>query len=251
MKKITRKRLMIYAAIIFVLSIFCFWQNNMLTVSDYSYDTDKIAEGLDGFKIVQISDLHNKSFGKDNKHLLEKIAELNPDIIVLTGDIVDSDHTDIPKVVDFVRGAVNIAPTYYISGNHEYWLSDSEFDDMISEIKKAGSVYLSDESVAVEKSGSEFVLIGINDCSLENFSVKCPKLNDNELNVVLAHEPQFIDTYSTHGNIDLVLSGHAHGGQFVLPFVGGIVAPDQGFFPKYTDGMYKSGSTSMIVSRSR
>jgi len=249
MKKLSKKKLIIYAAVIAVLAVFCIWQNNMLTVSEYSYKTDKIEAELDGFKIVQISDLHNKSFGKNQKRLIEKIKKLSPDIIVITGDIADSNHTDIPKTLEFVEESVKIAKTYYITGNHEYWLDDSEFAEITESIENLGAVYLSDETVNVAKNGKSFALTGVDDLSLVNFSDHCPKLDGDTLNVVLAHEPQFFADYSFHGNVDLVLSGHAHGGQFILPFIGGVVAPDQGFFPEYTEGMHKMGNTSMIISR--
>ncbi len=249
MKKSSKKKLITYAAITAVLAVFCFWQNNMLTVSEYSYKTDKIEAELDGFKIVQISDLHNKSFGKKQKRLMEKIKKLSPDIIVITGDIADSNHTDIPKALEFVEESVKIAETYYITGNHEYWLDDGEFAEIIDGIEEAGAVYLSDETVNVTKNGKSFALTGVDDLSLVNFSDRCPKLDGSKLNVILAHEPQYIEAYSVHGNVDLVLSGHAHGGQFALPFIGGIVAPDQGFFPEYTEGLHKMGDTSMIISR--
>lgn len=249
LKKFSRKKLCIYAAVISAAAVFCFWQNNMLTVSEYSYKTDKIGTGLDGFKIVQISDLHNKSFGKNQKRLAEKIERLSPDIIVITGDIADSNHTDIPKALEFIEESVKIAPTYYITGNHEYWLEDSELAEITDCIENFGAVYLSNETVNAAKNGEIFTLTGVDDLSLVNFSDYCPKLDGSKLNVILAHEPQYIADYSVHGNVDLVLSGHAHGGQFRLPFVGGVIAPDQGFFPEYTEGVHKMGNTTMIISR--
>lgn len=249
MKKFSKKKLIIYAAVISAAAVFCFWQNNMLTVSEYSYKTDKIGTRLDGFKIVQISDLHNKSFGKNQKRLVEKIERLSPDIIVITGDIADSNHTDIPKALEFIEESVKIAPTYYITGNHEYWLEDSELAEITDCIENSGAVYLSNETVNVTKNREFFTLTGVDDLSLVNFSDHCPKLDSSQLNVILAHEPQYITDYSVHGNVDLVLSGHAHGGQFRLPFLGGVIAPDQGFFPEYTEGVHTMGNTTMIISR--
>ncbi len=249
MKKTIKKKLIFYTAIISIAALFCFWQNNMLTISEYPYKTDKIGTSFDNFKIIQISDLHNKNFGKRQKRLIEKIEHLSPDIIVITGDIADSNHTNIPKALEFIKEAVKIAPTYYITGNHEYWLDDSELAEIIDCVNNSGAVCLNDETVTVQKNNESFTLTGVDDLSLVNFSDHCPELDGENLNILLAHEPQYIADYSTHGNIDLVLSGHAHGGQFRLPFIGGIIAPDQDFFPEYTKGVHKMGNTTMIVSR--
>lgn len=244
-----KKRFIVYAIVIAVLSIFCFWQNNMLTVSEYSHISDKIGDELDGFTIVHLSDYHNKSFGKEQKRIIEKITELEPDIIVITGDIVDSSHTNISRAIEFAEGAAKITDTYYVTGNHEHLLEEDDFEKLINGLKSAGVNCLFDESVNIERNGESFVLTGFDDESLVNIEYNCPKLADDRLNIVLAHEPQLIADYSSHGNIDLVLTGHAHGGQFRLPFIGAVYAPDQGLNPEYTEGVHKMGDTSMIVSR--
>jgi predicted MPP superfamily phosphohydrolase len=241
-----KKRLIICAVITVVLVLFSSWQNNMLTVSEYTYKSDKISEG---FTIVQISDLHNKNYGKKQKRLIEKISALEPDIIVITGDIADSSHTYIPKAIEFGEEAAKITKTYYVSGNHEQRFSRKEFDYLMDGLKQAGVVRLVDDCLDISLNGDDFRLTGFDENSLIDVANNCPKLAGDKLNVVLAHEPQFIEDYSTHGNIDLVLTGHAHGGQFRLPFIGGVFAPDQGFNPKYYEGMHKMGDTTMIVSR--
>lgn len=247
MKKI-RKRIIV-CVILAAAAVFCFWQNNMLTVSQYEYENEKISAELDGFKIVQISDLHNKQFGAGQKRLLERVSGCNPDIIVITGDIVDSNHTDIGKALEFVEGAAEIAPVYYVTGNHELWLEDSELKELLDGISAAGAVILDDGCVTVTSGDSSFILAGLDDSSLYNDTIKELELdNSREPVILLAHEPQYLTDYSRE-NVDLILAGHAHGGQFRLPFIGGIVAPDQGFFPEYTAGVYTENETEMIVSR--
>lgn len=243
-----KRKLIVFLIILILLLLFCFWQNNMLTVSKYTYKSNKITAEMSDFKIIHISDLHNKNFGKNQKRIIEKIRKLNPDIIVITGDIVDSNHTDISKAMDFVNKAVEISPVYYVTGNHEHWLDDSEMRELMSGLDSAGVKILDNESVEVEKNGSLFVLSGLDDFHLEDDTLKNMKLDKNELNILLAHEPQYLTHYAMN-NVDLVLSGHAHGGQFILPFIGGVIAPDQGFFPEYTDGEYMSEDTTIIVSR--
>ncbi|MCM1133066.1 MAG: metallophosphoesterase [Ruminococcus flavefaciens] len=246
MKKFSRKKLLISAVIALILLIFCYWQNNMLTISEYTYSSPKIAEELDGFRIVQISDLHNKNFGN---RLIDKITELNPDIIVITGDIVDSNHTNIETALKFARKSAETAPSYYVTGNHEYWLEISERAELTDGLESAGVKILNDETVTVEKDGASFSLTGLDDNTLMSDFRNILPSNKNTLNILLAHEPQYIASYSSSGSVDLVFTGHAHGGQFILPFIGGVVAPDQGFFPKYTDGIHKSADTSMVISR--
>ncbi len=235
----------------FVLIAFCWIQNNWLTVSYYTYESTQIPMTMDGYRMVQLSDLHNATFfGVDNKWLVTKVAELRPDIIVITGDVVDSTFTNIEVSVRFAEQCVEIAPTYYITGNHEVWLEEMERNYLLTELEKRGVVCLKDELVEISKGESVFTLIGLNDESLTGNTLhKMLKEADAEqLQILLAHEPQYLEHYAASG-VDLVLSGHAHGGQFRFPFVGGVVAPGQGFFPKYTSGKYVSGDTTMIISR--
>ncbi len=243
-----KKRLIILGISAAAVLIFCGWQNNTLQISRYSYVSEEVSEQLDGFTIVQISDLHNKRFGKDQRRLLKKTAELEPDIIVITGDIVDSNHTNIDNALELADGAVKIAPTYYVTGNHEHWLEQNDFDELISGLSESGVKILDNERIDIEKNGSHFSLTGLDDLYLGGNTLRNMNLDDDEFNVLLAHEPQYIEEYSAAG-IDLALTGHAHGGQFRLPFVGGIVAPDQGFFPEYSEGIHTSGGMKMVVSR--
>lgn len=249
MRKIPHKKILILILIIIILIPFCLYQNKHLVITTYTYESEKLGEDLDGYRIVQISDLHNAAFGKENKKLLETIRSCSPDIIVITGDLVDSNHTNVERAVAFVKEAVKIAPVYYVTGNHEYWLDPSENEQMMQGILAAGAYDLDDEAVRIEKGDSSFLLVGLDDQHLSDETLKnLLQEQKNELSIVLAHEPQYLQNYANAG-ADLILTGHAHGGQIRLPFVGGIVAPDQGFLPEYTSGQYNSTDTEMIVSR--
>ena len=249
MKKIPHKKILILILIIIILIPFCLYQNKHLVITTYTYESEKLGAELDGYRIVQISDLHNATFGKGNKKLLKTIRSCSPDIIVITGDLVDSNHTNVERAVAFVNEAVKIAPVYYVTGNHEYWLDPSENEQMMQGILAAGACDLDDEAVRIEKGDSSFMLAGLDDQHLSDETLKnLLQEQKNELSIVLAHEPQYLQNYANAG-ADLVLTGHAHGGQIRLPFVGGIVAPDQGFLPEYTSGKYNSTDTEMIVSR--
>ena len=241
-------KLAITLIIVIALILFCNFQNKHLETTNYTYEAEQLGADLEGYRIVQISDLHNAKFGKNNKRLIDKIRECDPDMIVLTGDLVDSNHTNVNRAVQFVNEIVKICPVYYVTGNHEYWLETSEYDELMTGLTGAGVVILDDQAVEISRGNAKFRLVGLDDRSLSDGTLGILLNDESEFTVVLAHEPQYLARYASTG-VDLVLSGHAHGGQFRLPFVGGIVAPDQGFFPEYTAGEYYMGSTEMIVSR--
>lgn len=234
--------------IVITLLLFCNFQNKHLETTHYTYEAEQLGVDLDGYRIVQISDLHNAKFGKNNQKLVDRIRECAPDMIVLTGDLVDSNHTNVDRVVQFVDEIVKICPVYYVTGNHEYWLDTSEYEKLMDGLVSAGVVILDNQVVEISRGDAKFRLVGLDDKSLADGTLEALLSDEKELTVVLAHEPQYFARYAGTG-VDLVLSGHAHGGQFRLPFVGGIVAPDQGFLPEYTAGEYYMNGTEMIVSR--
>ena len=252
-----RIKYLIFLSTVCLLIVFFVFQNNVIGVSIQDYSNDKIPSAFDGYKIVQISDLHNKSFGKDNINLITKIIRENPDIIVITGDLLDSNRTDYQTALSFVRQASAYAPIYYVSGNHESYLPQSEYQQFINDI----SIYVTimdDRSAIFEKDDDCINLVGLADPEMTN-SILTEKqrvrdssvlnlIQPDMLNILLSHRPELLSVYSAYG-FDLVLSGHAHGGQFRLPFVGGIYAPNQGWFPTYSNGSYQSNNTEMIVSR--
>ena len=244
--------------IVIALLLFCSYQNRHLETTYYTYKAEQFGADLEGYRIVQISDLHNAKFGKHNQKLVDRVRECEPDMIVLTGDLVDSNHTNVDRAVQFVDEIVKICPVYYVTGNHEYWLEKSEYDELMDGLASAGAVILDDQVVEISRGDAKFRLVGLDDKNLADGTLGTLLNNDQnvahedsekkEFTVVLAHEPQYLARYAGTG-VDLVLSGHAHGGQFRLPFVGGIVAPDQGFLPEYTAGEYYMNGTGMIVSR--
>lgn len=241
-------KLAITLSIVIVIILFCNFQNKHLETTHYTYAAEQLDADLEGYRIVQISDLHNAKFGKNNQKLVGRIRECEPDMIVLTGDLVDSNHTNVDRAVQFVDEIVKICPVYYVTGNHEYWLEKSEYDELMDGLIGAGVVILDDQVVEISMGDAKFRLVGLDDKSLADGTLEALLSDEKEFTVVLAHEPQYLARYASSG-VDLVLSGHAHGGQFRLPFVGGIVAPDQGFFPEYTAGEYYMDGTEMIVSR--
>lgn len=224
----------------------------------YNIKSEKIPESFDGFRIAQVSDLHNAEFDKYNSTVLQPIFLSRPNIIVITGDMIDSRNTDVDVALSFAQKAVNIAPVYYINGNHESRVPE-EYEELKKGLTEAGVTVLENESVDITIGEETISLIGINDPTFrmklvddtmeQNIGHQLMDIipdNDN-YKVLLAHKPHYFDSYA--GQVDLVLSGHAHGGQFRIPFVGGLIAPGQGFFPEYYEGSYIKEDTEMIVSR--
>lgn len=254
----SKKKTIIIAICVLMIALFCFWQNNVLEVTHYTFSSSRVWARLDGYRIVQISDLHNKNFGRKQQHLINKIKELQPDMIVVTGDIVDSNHTNIDVAITFLEEAVNLAPCYYITGNHELWLDDTLYEKLINQIKNTGTTILDNEVVEINhnekddtvEDTTDFVMIGLDDGSLLGNTLHelSKDINTQKFVLLLAHEPQNMSFYSKE-NVDLILSGHAHGGQFRLPGIGGMIAPDQGLFPEYTEGLHVKNDVSMIISR--
>ncbi|MBQ7005371.1 MAG: metallophosphoesterase [Clostridia bacterium] len=246
-----------FAVFIVMLLIWVLWADKALTVREFEISDIKIPTSFNGFRIAHISDLHNTSFGKDNIKLLEKLRDASPDIIAVTGDIIDSRSTDIAVAEEFITEVLKIAPVYYVTGNHESRVTS--FDGLLSFMENAGVVVAENKSIRLYRGNASITVCGISD---PNFTAgdfqgyeeavvdtSLGKLTRNEdFTVLLSHHPEFFELYVQHG-FELVLSGHAHGGQFRLPFVGGFIAPGQGLFPEYDSGLYREKGTSMIVSR--
>lgn len=248
--KFTRNKVLIIIFTLIFLSVFCLVNNKWLTVTDYSYSSDRLPQEFDGFKIVHISDLHNASFGKNNARLIDKIKRCEPDIIVITGDIADGNRPDIGVSVRFCEEAAKLCPTYYVTGNHEYALDCDEFAELSKGIENSGAVFLQNETTQINVGESSLTLVGLNDNSLcrEDLAKIMENVSPDSFTILLAHEPQEFEEYCACSP-DLIFCGHAHGGQVRLPFVGGLVAPDQGFFPKYTEGRFDQDQTTMYISR--
>ena len=227
------------------------WANTALTVSEHTVIDEEIPTSFDGFRIAHVSDLHNAEFGEGNETLLSLLTEAEPDIIVITGDLVDANRLDLEVGIAFGREAVAIAPTYYVTGNHEAGLSSRRA--LLSALEEVGVTVLKNKAITVSRGNDAITLLGVHDPNYTRGSVMSDILEDltaesHGYTVLLSHRPELFDEYVASG-VDLVFSGHAHGGQFRLPFIGGVYAPSQGWFPTYDGGLYTEGDTTMVVSR--
>lgn len=257
----TMKKTYMVASIVVFFLLFSGWiwrGNTALEVNEYEMISNRIPEAFSGFRIAQISDLHNAQFGERNEGLLSLLSQADPDIIVITGDLIDSRHTDIEIALEFCESAIEIAPVYYVTGNHEARVT--EYEDLKNGLEENGIVILENEKVRLSRDEEYITLMGIQDPSFttdylfgDAESVAAATLSEfqnesDRYTVLLSHRPELFDVY-VDSQIDLVFSGHAHGGQFRLPFIGGLVAPNQGFFPEYDAGLFSKENTTMVVSR--
>lgn len=251
MKKKKKITILIITAVLF---LWLLWGNRTIELNRITIFSKDLPSAFSGYKIAQISDLHNAQFGNENAMLIRLLKEASPDIIVITGDIVDSTHTDMDTAIAFVRNIVKIAPCYYVTGNHEAWLG-SDYNELENALIDEGVIVLHDEAVTLEKEGQAIQMIGVDDPDFSYIaadkiiSAKLEHINiTQEFTIMLSHRPELFDSY-VENEIDLVLSGHAHGGQVRIPLIGGLIAPNQGLFPKYDAGVYSEGNTTMVVSR--
>ena len=254
-----RMKILLPAAVLLLLfAAWMLWGNFAVTVTEYRAESEKLPDAFSGFRIAQISDLHNAEFGEGNRRLLNKLEKLSPDLIVITGDLVDSSRTDESVAIEFCREAVRIAPVYYVTGNHEA-RGDESYRVLREGLLSVGVTVLENQSVILEREGEQIALIGVQDpafsgitareeCQAYTLTVLMRLAERERYDVVLCHRPLELDTCGA-GNADLLLCGHLHGGQFRLPFLGGVYAPSQGLFPEYDGGMYTEGDGTMIVSR--
>ncbi len=244
------------------LMILIFMGNNWVEGTAYELRSEKLPPSFDGFCIVQISDLHNHRFGPYQPQFLQLIRDANPDLIAITGDIINQGKVRLDYVLELVRQLTAIAPCYFVTGNNEVLFAD--LPGLLAQLETAGVKVLRGESVSWKRGAESLVVAGIDDpktfrasgMSIPQAVAQWEKeltrlresIGQDRFTVLLSHRPEHISRYARLG-FDVVLSGHAHGGQVRLPGIGALYAPNQGLLPHYTSGMYLSRETTMVVSR--
>ncbi|WP_297633194.1 metallophosphoesterase [uncultured Clostridium sp.] len=241
---------------------FCYHQNN-------SFKTTKICLNADVknlLNFIQISDLHSKEFGKDNNKLKEKVLSFHPDIIFATGDIIDSNLKNFDKTLNFLIDLNKKCPVVYIPGNNENRIK--ELSLILKTLKENNVITLQNEFAKITVKNQEINILGLSELldahnkfglnrlkatyHLTGYEKLLKELESKTgFKILLSHYPEKVSLkgdYSTY-NFHIMLSGHAHGGQFILPFLGGLFAPGQGILPKFYGGLYPGTKGHLIVSR--
>ena len=262
------KIIFIFIGIFILMYLYIKYNVNTLEVTKYVVENKKVPKEFDGYNIVQISDLHSKLFGENNKKLIQKIKSLNPDIVVVTGDLIDGENNNYNVALDFMKEISKLYRVYYIIGNHEQKSLikkyKDEYKDYFNKLHQIDFVNLDNNKVEIVKGESNINLYGLTvpySCykylfdNQETTSIdinfleeKLGKVDREQFNILLAHTPFYFDEYEKWG-ADLTLCGHVHGGIVRLPLVGGLLSPDRKFFPKYDLGEYIKNKSTMIVSK--
>lgn len=245
---------------------FFYFEQNSIEASRFEVYSKNLPKAADGLKIVQLSDLHNKKFGRENCRLISEIDKLSPDIILLTGDMVSHKIPDLDGYISFVKKLCKHYPVYYVNGNHECSdMSRAQKEKLDSEMKYSGAVCVDNRTAVFEFRGERINICGLcyDACfyrgvrqfrygwkafNIGEMNRLLPKKSEDNFTVLLAHNPLDFDTYAEWG-ADISFGGHVHGGLIRLPKIGGILSPERRLFPKYKEGVYEIDGRFLAVSR--
>ena len=230
------------------------WQFWGLQTTHTEAELPGLPSGFDGYTIVHLSDLHGHEYGEGSLRLLERVAREKPDLIVITGDLIDQEG-QFQMIPALARGLAAIAPAYYVTGNHEWGLGTAAVRDLKNLLAQCGVTVLSNTYEILERNGAQIVLAGVDDpngyadqTTPEELYTKIENEAPGLFTVLLAHRNDRFDRYAAAG-YDFVMSGHAHGGIVRLPFTDGLISTGMRLFPKWTSGLYTRGDSALFVSR--
>lgn len=249
-----RKKVTIFIMLFFVIIIFvCIYykiKENTFETTFYNIDSEKVHENI---RVLNLSDLHLKEFGKNNQKLVNKIEELSPDIITISGDMVNKNNKDFSIVYNLCEQLIQIAPTYYSLGNHEYEQLLFKDNNIIPKLQKIGVIVLNDEYKTIKVKNTEIDICGCtqHDHNYDKYAKAYMDkyIQSSNFKLLLVHYPELFLKQLRNANIDLALCGHEHGGQIILPFIGPLYSRDQGFLPKMAAGEYHLKNCTVIVNR--
>lgn len=250
MKKI--RRLLALLALFALAAGFVYWQNFTLQVEPVELFFESLPPQFDGLRVAELSDLHGRSFGKNNVRLLRTLQKARPDMICICGDLFD-EKADLTMLEPLLTGLTDIAPVYYVTGNHEWQVKNLR--EILQKMRAWGVTVLENEERVLSRGGAEMVVAGVHDpCG--PYDMKTPaalvrelrSAQGNDFILMLSHRNDELAMWSQLG-VQLVLSGHCHGGVVRLPFVGGVFGTRRELFPEYDAGVYRQDGTTLFVSR--
>jgi len=233
--------------------------NTRLVTTEYKLQYNNLPDQFDGYRIVLLADLHGAELGRDNERLVEQVIAANPDIIIIAGDLIDRYQpgnpvdAQIETAQALVQQLVRIVPVYYVTGNHEW--DSGRVLPLLTMLRESEVNVLQNQYRVLNRGNDEIIIAGVEDLNgpadmikPEEFIGNIRQREDADFIIVLSHRNYYLSLYSRLG-VDLVLSGHAHGGMVRLPLTDGLIGPQMDFFPTYTSGIYTKDNTNMIVSR--
>lgn len=246
--------LILICLVLFVIQLYV--DNNVIEVSNYEVSFENLPKEFDGTVILHVSDLHSKVFGIDNEQLYAKIREIDPDYIMISGDMVNASDTNFDVFYDFAEEVGPKYECYYIVGNHELALSNKDYNTIMKTITDFGIKVLDNETVTLTKNGESVKLHGMwynyryyfdEDFTLEAMN-KIMGEEAEAFDILLTHNPKDFEVYAKWG-AEIILTGHVHGGMVRLPGIGAVFAPERTLFPKYSEAVYSIDNSQMVVSR--
>ena len=232
----------VFAVILYAYSV---EQNKTIVATPYTVTHPQIPASFEGKRIVQVSDLHNADFGTQ---LTDLVRAQDPDIIVATGDWMSKEDTDIAAGKKQMKALTEIAPVFYVAGNHEAW--SPLCAELMIYLEEIGVAVLESRAVDWTVGGESVQLVGMFDTEFSTHMYRdmAPHIEEQRYSILLYHRPEYIDEALSF-NVDLMISGHTHGGQIRLPYIGALYVPNQGWFPQYDVGKFTFGDATMIVSQ--
>lgn len=256
-KQRKRKGFLFLFILALLFGLYLYNENTSIGVTFLEIEASGLPESFNHYRIVQLSDVHDSEFGDNHSELVNKVKMLSPNAVFITGDFIDRNRYDLEQSLEIVKQLQGVAPFYFVTGNHE--ISTNDVERIEKELIELGVHILTNEAIMLDSGQGEQIAVGgIEDPLSSNLDEKeyVEQVLDQTFRdvpsdiykVLLSHRPEQFEVYVDR-QIDLVFSGHAHGGQIRIPGIGGIVAPGQGWFPKYTSGVHESDKTSMVVSR--
>lgn len=256
--------LLIILIIVIIIILSSIIDSIFVKISNFKIESSKIPKSFDGYKILQISDLHSKEFGEKNKRLIKKIENVNPDIIVMTGDMINMTDDNYDVFYNLANELAKKYKIYYVVGNHEQNLKEEKLKKITDYLQSINITVLDNQKIEINKNNEKINIYGLwyNLKYYKDVNNKYTKdiyfgqdqikqiLGEKEdgYTILLTHNPIYFDTYATWG-ADLTLAGHIHGGMIRLPFIGGLLSPERELFPKYDSGLYNLDDSKMIVNR--
>lgn len=264
-KKIRKKTVLIIFALIFIFAVgyglWSLWASqNLLIVRYFEADLPNLDTSV---RLVVISDLHDHSFGENNQTLINQVKEQSPDLILMDGDMLNGDSQSVQPVTALIEKMKEIAPVYYAIGNHELMYIENGHDTLTDELTQAGAIVLEENYIDLTVNGTQLRLGGMYEYAFaldeNNTAENAPDdvrlfledfQNTSLTKILMCHRPDsfIFGNAADYWNVDLVISGHVHGGQVVLPFLGGVYGQDQGWFPDYVHGLYTKGNIQLFVT---